>query len=191
MAVRPNAQTIQEQELVVAFFDLTGFLRFSRVHTAMEVFSWLDQYYEFVGEWVSQAEGRVVKFMGDAGLLVYPGEAADGAVVNLVHLKAMGDRWLAEHEAPCRQIIKAHVGSVICGPLGTRREKRFDVISETVNTSAILPSHGLAITPALFRKLTASTRKLFKKHTPPVRYIPVEESHQDERGVERSVLATT
>ena len=185
MVVRLDIQTIEEQELVVAFFDLTGFLRFSRAHTAVEVFSWLDSYYEFVGDLVSEAGGRVVKFMGDAGLLVYPAEGADGAVVNLFHLKNVGDRWLAEHEASCRQIIKAHVGPVICGPLGTRTEKRFDVISETVNTTAILSSHGIAITPTLFRRLGASSRKLFKKHTPPVRYIPVEESHQDERGVGR------
>lgn len=81
--------------------------------------------------------------------------------------------------AQCRQIIKAHVGAVVSGALGTRTAKGFDVIGETVNTAATLPSHGLALTAELFRKLSPGTRKRFKKHTPPVRYIPLEESHQD------------
>jgi hypothetical protein len=63
--------------------------------------------------------------------------------------------------------------------VGTRAEKRFDIFGEMVNTAALLPSHGFAITPSLFRYLGPSTRKLFKKPTPPVTYMPVEERHQD------------
>jgi class 3 adenylate cyclase len=136
-------------------------------------------YYELVGDLVAEAGGSVVKFMGDAGLLIYPAAEAERAVVGLRQLKIAGDTWLTDHAVPCRHVIKAHVGSVYCGPMGTRQEKRFDVFGETVNTTALLPSHGLSITPALFRQLGPESRKLFKKHTPPVTYIPVEERHQD------------
>ncbi len=101
------------------------------------------------------------------------------ADLSLRRLQAVGDAWLADHDTPCRHIIKAHVGPVYCGQVGTRMEKHFDVFGETVMTAALLPSHGLAITPQLFRQMGPSTRKLFKKHTPPVTYIPVEERHQD------------
>jgi hypothetical protein len=37
----------------------------------------------------------------------------------------------------------------------------------------------MALSPQAFRKLEPETRKLFKKHTPPVTYIPVEERHRD------------
>ena len=38
---------------------------------------------------------------------------------------------------------------------------------------------GFAMTPEAFRKLGPETRKLFKKHTPPVVYIPIEQPHRD------------
>jgi hypothetical protein len=52
-------------------------------------------------------------------------------------------------------------------------------VTGTVNIAATLKSNDLAITPQLFRRLNPDTRKLFKKHTPPITYIPVNESHQD------------
>lgn len=65
----------------------------------------------------------------------------------------------------------------MAGPIGTRNDKRLDVFGETVNIAAMLKANGIAITPQVFRKLEPETRKLFKKHTPPVTYIPVEERH--------------
>ena len=128
---------------------------------------------------MEEAGGKVVKFMGDAGLLIYLVAAAERAVVRLRRLQVVGDACLADHDTPCRHIIKAHVGQVYCGQVGTRAEKHFDVFGEIVNTAALLPSHGLAITPSLFRQLGPSTRKLFKKHIRRSKYIPVEERHQD------------
>ena len=75
--------------------------------------------------------------------------------------------------------VKVHFDPVICGPIGTRTDKRFDVYGYTVNTAATLKSNGFAMTPQVFRKLRADTRKLFKKHTPPIRYIPLESRHTD------------
>ena len=39
--------------------------------------------------------------------------------------------------------------------------------------------NGFTLTPQAFRQLNPDTRKLFKKHTPPVTYIPLEELHGD------------
>jgi hypothetical protein len=54
-------------------------------------------------------------------------------------------------------------------------EEIVDVYGKTVNVAAALPSSGLAITPAVFRSLQAETRKLFKKHTPPISYIDADD----------------
>ncbi|MHC4606673.1 MAG: adenylate/guanylate cyclase domain-containing protein [Planctomycetota bacterium] len=166
-------------DLLVAFFDLTGFAKFARKATSREAFDMLSDFFELVGDSVEESGGKVVKFIGDAGLVVYPEDRADEGVRALHALKAAADRWLAGRGLASRVHIKAHFGPVTCGPVGTRSEKRFDVYGETVNTAATLPSHGLSITPQAFRKLGPETRKLFKKHTPPVRYIPVEEGHRD------------
>jgi len=52
----------------------------------------------------------------------------------------------------CRHTIKAHFGQVCCGAIGTRDDKRFDVFGPAVNTAALLPSTGLALTPQVFRR---------------------------------------
>jgi hypothetical protein len=65
------------------------------------------------------------------------------------------------------------------GPLGTRDDKKTDVLGSTVNTLFLLKVSGFALTPEAFRKLTPETRKLFKKHTPPVFYIPTTQLHRD------------
>ncbi|OGV74858.1 MAG: hypothetical protein A3K19_00620 [Lentisphaerae bacterium RIFOXYB12_FULL_65_16] len=167
-----------ERNLLVAFFDLTQFARFSRTVDDRELFGFVSDYYELVGACVQQSGGTVVKFMGDAGLAVWPEEMVDRGVLGLKDLKESGDHWLERRGSPCRHVIKAHFGPVICGKIGSRTEKRFDVFGQTVHTAALLNSNGLAITPEVFRKLQRETRKAFKRHTPPVTYIPVEERHR-------------
>jgi hypothetical protein len=45
------------------------------------------------------------------------------------------------------------------------------------NIAATLPSNGYAISVETFRQIKPETRKLFKKHTPPITYIGVDEKH--------------
>jgi class 3 adenylate cyclase len=169
----------EERELIVAFFDLTRYATFARSLSPQEGFDFMSRYYEFVGRIVERDQGIVVKFIGDAGLVAYPADRADAAVQHIKELKDQGDAWLKSEGAECRHIIKAHVGPTMCGHIGTTREKRFDVFGDTVMTAALLRSDGCAITPQLFRKLSPETRKMLKKHTPPVTYIPVDERHKD------------
>jgi len=168
----------QSANFLVAFFDLAGFSRFAQSRSDQEVFAVLSEYYELIGDIVEGAGGRVVKFMGDAGLIIFPEDRVDDGVLALRELQGRGDRWLVERDSPCRQIIKIHFGEMVCGEVGTRGEKRFDVFGMAVNTAALLKSNGFAMTSQTFRKLAPDTRKLFKKHTLPITYIPVEESHR-------------
>jgi len=179
MAALTEITDVNELNLLVAFFDLTSFARFSKNHSNRETFDMLSEYYEFVGDIVKKGGGRVVKFIGDAGLVVYPEENVDRGVMSLKKLKDDGDKWLAERKTPCRNVIQAHFGPVVCGPIGTREEKQLDVLGNTVNTAAMLNSSGFAISPQAFRRLKPKNRKHFKKHTPPVVYIPVEEKHRN------------
>ena len=166
-----------EMNLLVAFFDLSRFSHIIRNRSEQALFDLLSDYYEFVGDTLEPPGGKIVKFIGDAALIVFPENAIDAGVLALKDLQQAGDAWLKAHGAPSRHIIKVHFGPVCCGPIGTRSEKPFDVFGETVNIAATLASHGLAITPQVFRKLAPETRKHFKKHTPPITYIPVEEKH--------------
>ena len=167
-----------ERNLLAAFFDLTYYNRYAKTISALETFDLFSRYFEFVGGIMDVAGGRVVKFIGDAGLIVFPEAGVNAGVVALLELKSRGDAWLAARRVPCRNIVKAHIGPVACGFLGTPTEKRFDVYGMTVNTAAALKSNGFAVSPQVFRRLDPEVRKRFKKHTPPVTYIPVEEKHR-------------
>lgn len=170
MTIFDEITTPQEMELLVAFFDLTEFLRLGWDHSYKEAFDIMSAYFEFVGDIIEDSGGKVVKFIGDEGFIVYPAKQVNGGVLALMALKESGDAWLAERHLPCRNIVQAHFGPVICGPVGTRSDKRFDVYGETVNIAAKLRSDGFAMTPEVFHKLDANTQKLFKKHRPPVTY---------------------
>jgi class 3 adenylate cyclase len=168
----------QELDLLVAFFDLRRFLRYCQTHTEEDIVHMLSAYYEFVGDIIEEAGGTVVKFMGDAGLIAFPSDLINQGVQTLKHLKDASDKWLPEHDVRSEVIIKVHAGPVTCAQVGTRTNKQLDIFGMTVNTAALVESHGLAITPQVFRKLDSETRKLFKKHTPPVTYINVDEAHR-------------
>jgi len=174
-----NIPAVTELDLLVAFSDLTNFARSARGQTHEKVFTLMSDYAEMVGDVVEAGGGRVVKFIGDAVLMAFPPESVDAGVVALKKLKDQGDEWLESRGMSCRHQIKAHFGPVTCGPFGTRTDKRFDLYGDTVMIAAVLKATGLAITPQAFRKLKPETRKLFKKHTPPVTYIPVEAPHRD------------
>ena len=179
MASFQDIDGVLEMEVLVAFTDLTQFARYARGRTNREIFETMSHYYELVGDIVSEGGGTVVKFMGDAILLVFPKDGVDAGGRALVRLNEEGDNFLESRGIPCRHVTKAHFGEVACGPMGTRDERRFDLFGNTVNTAALTKSNGMAITPQVFRKLDKETRALLKKHTPAVTYIGVGERHRD------------
>ncbi|MHC4662563.1 MAG: adenylate/guanylate cyclase domain-containing protein [Planctomycetota bacterium] len=172
MTDKDNPSTPSETEFLIAFSDLTLFAKFSRSQSDREVFEIMSMYFELVGKIVEDGGGKVVKFMGDAALMVFPAESVDSGVRALMRLKTEGDSWMFGRAIPCRHRIKAHFGKAVCGPIGTENDKRFDIYGQAVNTAATLESRGIAITPQAFRRLDDGTRKLFRKHTPPVIYVP-------------------
>lgn len=142
-----------ERRLLVAFTDVTGFVKEFQNRTDREMFDLMSQFYELIGNEVQASKGKVVKFIGDAALLVYPEEHAERAVEALQQLRATADNWLKAHGMRGELRVRAHIGSVICGPLGAAGEKRFDVLGDTVNVTARLHSDGLTLSPELQRHL--------------------------------------
>jgi len=168
-----------ESNMVVSFCDLTNFLAVSSKKSNQELFAFLSEFYEFIGSIIENAGGYVIKFMGDAVLIVFAEEIASEGIQALKKLKEKTDKWLKEKGINSRLIVKVHFGPVICGYIGTKKDKKFDVFGETVNTTAILTSHGFSMTPQAFRCLDKEARTQYKKHTPPVRYIALEEHHKN------------
>jgi len=158
------------RRMLISFIDIAGFARGAERTTDERLVGLLDRYYERIGAAAAAAGGTLVKLIGDGALLVFPPERADDAVAALLALRAevpaLFEGWHAE------LVVKLHAGDVVCGLFGPRDDRRFDVIGGEVNIAARLPTRSFAISAEAFRCLSKDARTRFKKHTPPVTYIP-------------------
>jgi len=174
-----------EVSLLVAFTDFTRFATQAERLDDAEVARVMDAYYELAGSTIAAAGGRVVKFIGDATLAVFPGEAVDGGVLALLDLKDAADQLMADRGWESRLTVKAHFGPVVAGQFGVASDKRYDILGKTVNVTARLEASGMALSVEAFRQLGPDVRQRFKKHTPPVTYIRVEDPHRQGRALHR------
>jgi len=163
-------QDCREQTLGVAFFDLSRISEWSSSQEDACVASFLQRFYALAGQHIVPAGGRIVKFMGDAGLAAFPTESAEDVIFALCALardaRAAGqacglDTYLN---------VSVHVGPVLAGRFGAPGEERFDVIGKTVNVAARLGRRGVTLSAQAFRCLSPEGRKRFEKITPPIMY---------------------
>jgi len=169
-----------EQELLVGFYDLTGYTRYAEKAEALDVLSAMTGYFALTGKIIEEAGGRLIKTLGDAGLAAFPADLADAGIHAFRAVQHDGNEWLARQGYKSKAIAKLHLGPVAIGMVGAPGHEILDVYGKIVNIAAALPSAGLAITPAVFRSLAPETRALFKKHTPPISYIDAEDSRPRE-----------
>jgi len=144
-----------ECRMIIAVADIAGFAHIFQTMSNREMFDMLDEFYELVGDVTEDAGGKVVKFGGDAALIVFPENTANQAVEALRSLKTRADGWLSQLDPSAQVYVKAHVGSVVCGPLGTAKEKRFDVIGAPVMELYMSPSEDFVLSPELQRAIAS------------------------------------
>jgi adenylate cyclase len=166
-----------QQDLLIGFYDLTGYTKFSATHEPLGVLNIMTGYFSLTGKIILDGGGRLIKTLGDAGLCAFVAADTDHGVQCMRRVQREGDAWLAAHGYKARAKVKLHLGPVAIGMVGAPGAEIMDVYGKTVNTAAVLESKGFAMTPAVFRALKPETRTLFKKHTPPISYIAMEDSH--------------
>lgn len=136
----------------VLFFDLKGWYSESQGKDASELACELDSFYK---ETISMAEthgGRVVKFMGDAGLVLF--ESPDNAVS------------FARDLCKNRGVhVGIETGEVVSGIFGTDELQWFDAIGEPVNQAAknmqraAKAEKDILLGPSAWETLSAPERK--------------------------------
>jgi class 3 adenylate cyclase len=169
----------KQKNLLISFCDLTNFGKISREVNETDVFNYLSKIYEIIGEIIESSNGQVIKFIGDAALIIFEEININTGIIALKKLKTEVDEYNRKNNYDSRLIVKAHFGQVIAGMIGTKNDKRYDILGNEVNIAATIKSNGYAISVDTFRKLNPETRKLFKKHTPPITYIDIDERHKD------------
>jgi class 3 adenylate cyclase len=172
--------TPQRATLLISFMDIQGFLSIAqKVQDSLEVFDLLNGWAGVVTPIVSRAGGYLVKFIGDACLMIFPEDSVDKGVLGIMELKAASEKYFNQKGFSNKLRATAHFGEVVVGPFGVAPHQAVDVLGDTVNTAASLEKVDrrgqLIISPQAFRKLSPSTRKLFHKYTPPVVYIAEEQ----------------
>lgn len=110
-------------KLAVLFFDLRGWYKAQEGKDAGGMAADLDSFYNEVIDSAGVHKGRVVKFMGDAGLLVF--ERVADAVS------------FARHVVKSRPAnVGIEAGEVVSGTFGKEPHQWFDVIGPAVNEAA-------------------------------------------------------
>jgi class 3 adenylate cyclase len=152
---------------LIAFIDLTRFDAESQRVDDGVIAETLDAYYERVTRAIESAGGTVVKFIGDAALIVFPTTSVDAGARALFDLKPSVDRWMQGLGWECRLIVKAHFGEAIAGDFGAESSKRFDVIGRAVNTAARLKGGATDVTLSLdaLQQLSPETRARYELRT--------------------------
>lgn len=147
--------TIPKQDtVIVGLADITGFAKACRHKPDLEVFHTLNTFYNLVGQVLEPTDGRIIKFMGDAALVMFPQHQPRQAMAALQKMVDHAAAMLAEFDDQCTLRFKAHVGPVAMGPMGP--DQRFDIIGGTLNELFLMPWDG----PTLSTELEALLQSL-------------------------------
>jgi class 3 adenylate cyclase len=166
----------EEGSFLIAFADIQNFGTISKaLPDPVQLFDLLNSWAKIIIEAIDKTPGRVLKFIGDECLMIFPDDAIDAGVLALLSIKEQVEKHFKNNGLPNKMRITAHYGEAAVGQFGTGSMKSIDIIGDSVNVAASL-SRGdhrgrLIISPQVFRKLAASTRKAFHKYTPPLVYL--------------------
>ncbi|HEV8323166.1 MAG TPA: adenylate/guanylate cyclase domain-containing protein [Myxococcota bacterium] len=167
-----GAAAFSERKLLVAMLDMAGYTRAVREARAVDVAVFLDRFYRACHEAVAGAGGRVVKFMGDACLAVFPPEQCAAALDALRGLRVEVDRLgAAHHLAVTGGHTNVHLCTVVEGEFGAPGQRRYDVLGEGVNHVFLMGrGAGVHISEPVYRRLPSARRAGWKKNKPPATY---------------------
>jgi adenylate cyclase len=139
--LRGQGETIQA---ALWLCDLRDFTAMTTALGSLAMIDVMNQYFDCMAEAVWGEEGEILKFMGDAMLVVFrigeevsPADAARRAVRAAVDaLRRLGDlseRREDEGLLPLRVGVAVHLGTVVYGNIGASSRLDFTVMGEAVN----------------------------------------------------------
>ncbi len=144
---------------VILFCDCHDF---SRLQLALPgpLLEFMDSFYRVCGECVVAAGGRIVKYIGDSILAVFPEDAADRAVAAGACMRKEYSTLVTAQQTNVDSDLEVGIsfGQVEEGIVGHASLRSFDVFGECVNEAAMIGHHrGIAVTDALRTRLSKET----------------------------------
>src|SRR5438445_13534884 len=95
-----------EHELLVGFYDLTGYMRYTEKTEPRQVLDMMSGYFALTGRILGDAGGRLIKTMGDAGLAAFPVEKVDAGVRAFQSVRSTGRECLARQGFKADPVVK-------------------------------------------------------------------------------------
>jgi len=162
---------IRETKLVLFSADLAGYARATTNLGALAVAAFLDDWYRRCAAAVGLHGGRIVKFMGDGCLAIFPVDKCVDAVDTAAELRGATDGLRATHRVKVDVGAKVHLAIVAEGDFGPDDDRRYDVLGSGVNHLFLMGGGaGIRISEPVYRQLPNDRRGAWNKHRPPATY---------------------
>ena len=146
----PEEHTPELSDRIIVVVDVAGFHRSVCRHLSdREILSFLSAYAGLIGPRVRAAGGEVIKYMGDAAVLIFPTSDPAGVVSSLRDLKVDLDTFLTKPGWRASLTVRAHIGRVAVGLVGGVS----DIAGSAVNETFLLRGEGMILSTALREKL--------------------------------------
>ena len=128
-----------QREMTVLFSDMRDFTQLAEGMGPAETFQFINEYLGAVGPAISECNGVIDKYVGDAVMALFPNSADDairGSLEMLRRLEAFNAER-AKTKAPRVRIgIGLHTGKLMLGTVGAHERMDTTVISDSVNLAS-------------------------------------------------------
>ena len=113
MCPRATPQESPSAPCIILVADLSGYAKSFEKRSDSEMAHFLDRYYASAEGIISSSGGKVIKFMGDSVLAIFPAEMATEAVVAAVSLEAVVERSSSEENLRFSLGANLHFGPAV------------------------------------------------------------------------------
>jgi class 3 adenylate cyclase len=159
------------KEVTVFFSDIRGFTSLSERQSPEQVVAMLNEYFAVMVKIITEHDGVVDKFIGDAIMAVWGAPRCTGrdteralsaCLAMRTALAELNDRRRARNEDPLLIGMGLHCGSAISGTIGSDERMEYTVIGDTVNVTSRVESSSktfgadLLVTEAIKARVDAS-----------------------------------
>jgi class 3 adenylate cyclase len=129
------------REMTILFSDIRSFTNLSETMSPQENFNFLNSYLGRVGPEIRANHGFIDKYIGDAVMGLFPGQAEDGLRAGIAMQRKLveyNEHRRRQHYEPIAIGVGVHTGNLMLGTIGEQLRMDGTVIADAVNLASRL-----------------------------------------------------
>jgi class 3 adenylate cyclase len=159
----------RERQLVTVMVDLARFTHAVAGMDSFAVADLIDRFYTAASTTIAEHGGRVVKYLGDGCLAVFPSDRAVDALDCVEGLSLLVNELGTTLDGDLELGANIHLCTVAEGEFGT--EGVSDIVGAgVIHTFRMGSGPGVRISEPVYRKLPSARRSPWVKYQPPATY---------------------